>query len=95
MPTLKEASPYRPVRRLFWDLETSPNVVLSWRAGYKINITHDSILKERAIICVCWKWEGESKVHHLEWDKGCDKNLLKEFLKVVEDADEMMIKCSG
>jgi len=80
---------YKP-RRLFWDIETSPNVVYAWRTGYKLNINHRSIVKERAIICISYKWEGNSEVHTLSWNKGCDKKLLKKFLKVAKRADELI-----
>jgi len=76
------------MKRLFFDIETSPNVVLSWGVGRKISIDYSNIIKERAIICVCWKWEGSSKVYSLEWDKGDDKKLLEDFIKVLNNADE-------
>lgn len=76
-------------KRLFFDIETSYNVVSSWRVGHKINISHDNIIKERAIICICWKWHGEKTVHSLRWDKGCDKKMLIEFMKVLNSADEI------
>ena len=76
---------------LIWDIETSPNIGFFWRPGYKVTLTHDNILKERAIICICWKWAGERKVHHLTWDKNqCDKKMVKEFLKVAKEADELV-----
>lgn len=79
------------IRRLIYDLETSPNVCLSWRIGYKINIDHDNLLKERAIICIGWKWEGEKKVHALTWDKRQDdRAMLAEFIKVASQADELI-----
>jgi hypothetical protein len=79
------------INRLIWDLETSPNVVLSWRVGYKINIDHDNLLKERAIICIGYKWEGSDKVYALTWDKNqCDREMLRKFLEVCEQADEMV-----
>lgn len=84
------AAANRPKRRLFFDIETSPNVTFSWRIGRDINLTHDDILSERAIICVCWKWEGDSTVHSLQWNKGCDKDLLKKFAKVIDSADEVI-----
>lgn len=77
-------------KRLFFDIETSPNIVSSWRVGYNINITPDNIMQERAIICVCYKWAGESKVHSLTWDKGDDKQLLIDFMKVMSEADEVI-----
>jgi len=77
----------RPKRVLFFDIETSPNVVFSWRIGNKINLSHSNIINERAIICVCWKWQGSDKIYSLEWNKGDDKQLLKDFAKVINSAD--------
>jgi uncharacterized protein YprB with RNaseH-like and TPR domain len=76
-------------KRMFFDIETSPNVGIFWRAGYNLTITPYDIIQERAIICVCWKWEGSDEVHSLTWDKNhCDKKLLKKFVKELEKADE-------
>jgi len=70
------------IKRLFFDIETSPNIGLFWTAGYKLNIGHDNIIKERAIICICYKWAGEKEVHSLTWDnKQNDKSLLEKFVK--------------
>lgn len=77
-------------KRLFFDIETSPNLVFSWRVGNKINIDYNSIVNERAIICICWKWEGESKVYSLSWDKGNDKKMIQEFAKVMNEANEIV-----
>lgn len=76
------------INRLFWDIETSPNVGLFWQSGYKLNISHDSIVQERAIMCICYKWESEKKVHSLEWDKGDDKKMVEEFIDILSMADE-------
>jgi hypothetical protein len=78
------------IRRLFWDIETSPNIVFSWRCGSKIFVSHDSIIRERAIICICYKWEDKKKVHALTWDDGDDRRLVQEFAAVMEEADEMV-----
>jgi hypothetical protein len=76
---------------LFFDIETSPNVGLFWQAGYKLNITYESIIKERAIICICYKWEGEEKIYSLEWDENQnDKKLLEDFIKITNEADEII-----
>lgn len=77
-------------KKLFFDIETSPNVVFSWRIGSKVNLSHDNIINERAIICVSYKWEGEDKVYSLAWDKGCDKELLEKFSKIIDSADEIV-----
>jgi hypothetical protein len=76
-------------KRMFFDIETSFNVGIFWRSGYNLTIQPDDIIKERAIICVSWKWEGSDKVHNLTWDKNqCDKKLLKAFIKELNKADE-------
>jgi hypothetical protein len=64
--------------------------MFSWRAGWKINLQPHMIIRERAIICICYKWEGQKKVHSLTWKKGDDKAMLKEFSKVMAQADEMV-----
>jgi DNA polymerase elongation subunit (family B) len=77
-----------PFRIMFWDIETSPNIVTSWRVGYKLQISYDNIIKERSIICICWKWEDEEKVYYLTWDKEQnDKAMLEKFVKEMAKAD--------
>lgn len=78
-------------RRLFFDIETSPNIGFFWTAGFKLNISTDSIIKERAIICICYKWEDEKETHALTWDsKQSDKKMLQDFIKVANEADEIV-----
>lgn len=78
-------------RRLIFDIETSPNIGMFWEAGYKKNIPYENIIKERAIICICYKWEGEKKVHGLFWDENQDdKTMLETFLQVANEADELV-----
>lgn len=78
-------------KRIFFDIETSPNITYSWRIGYKLNLgTHD-IIKERAIICISWKEEHDDKVHTLTWDENqCDKTMLEIFADIIKDADEVV-----
>jgi predicted PolB exonuclease-like 3'-5' exonuclease len=72
-------------------LESSPNIGLFWSSGYKQNIDYQNIIKERSIICICYKWEDEKQVHSLSWDKNqSDKKLLQEFIKVANQADELV-----
>lgn len=78
-------------KRLYLDIETSPNVGLFWSAGYKQNIDYSNIIKERAIICICYKWEDDKTVHALTWDsKQNDKKMLEEFIKIAKQADELV-----
>ena len=77
--------------RLYYDIEVSPNIGLFWQTGHKISVGYESIIKERAIICIAYKWEGQKKVYSLHWDnKQCDKKMLKEFAKVLNSADEVV-----
>jgi len=78
-------------RRLFFDIETSPNIGLFWEAGFKKNITTDNIIKERAIICICYKWEDEKEIYSLQWDsKQNDKAMLTKFIEVANTSNEMV-----
>lgn len=85
-------APAMKVRRLFIDLETSPNVVYSWRAGFKINISPESIIEERAIICAGYKWQGEDEVVHCpSWTKrGDDRAVLEHIIPIMESAVEVV-----
>lgn len=79
------------IRRLFFDIETSLNVGLFFQTGHKITIGHENIVKERAIICICYKWSGNKKVYSLQWDsKQDDKKMLQDFLEVANQADELV-----
>jgi len=77
-------------KRLFFDIETSPNLVYSWNVGRKISLTHDNLVHERAVICICYKWEGDDTVFSLTWNKGDDKQMLETFTKVLNSADEIV-----
>lgn len=79
-----------PPRRLFLDIETSPNIVTSWGIGRMITLSPENIIKERQVICVCWKWEGNLEVQELHWNKGNDKTLIKDFAKIINSADEIV-----
>lgn len=78
-------------KRLFFDIETSPNIGLFWQAGYKQKIDYQNIIQERAIICICYKWEDDKEVYFLTWDrKQNDKGMLEKFIEVANDADELV-----
>ena len=85
----------REQRVLIYDIETSFNIGWFWRTGYKLNITPDQIIKERAIICVSYKWLGEDQVYNLVWDKNQDdKFLIEQFIEVMNEAD-MLVAHNG
>jgi DNA polymerase elongation subunit (family B) len=78
-------------KRLYFDIEVSANVGLFWQSGFKLNIGTENIIKERAIICICYKWEEDKDVYYLHWDKKqCDKKLLQDFIKIANEADELV-----
>ncbi len=76
---------------MIWDIETSPNVVWTFNIGFKVSLGPNLIKEERKIICICWKWEGESETYELHWDKNQDdKEMLRKFVEVASEADEMI-----
>ena len=78
-------------RRLYFDCECSPNIGFFWSSGFKLNIGPQNIIKERGLICICYKWEDEKETHSLNWDaKQCDKKMLQAFVKIVNEADELV-----
>jgi len=64
--------------------------IKSRNIGYKLNISHDNIINERAIICACYKWEDEDKVHSLVWNNGDDGELIYRLYDVLMEADEII-----
>jgi DNA polymerase elongation subunit (family B) len=79
------------IKRLFFDIETSPNIGFFWSSGYRKTISPDNIIKERVIICICYKWEEEDKVNYLSWDENQDdKKMLSEFIQIANQADELV-----
>jgi hypothetical protein len=78
----------KTARILFYDIETSWNEGWFWRSGYKVRITPEQIIKERAVICVSYKWAGEDEVYTLAWDRNQnDKFLIDQFKDVLQEAD--------
>lgn len=64
---------------------------MSWRIGYKINLDHDNLLKERSVICIAYKWANQSNVTVLTWDKNQnDKEALRQFVDEANKADELV-----
>lgn len=89
------SSEEREQRILIYDIETSFNIGWFWRTGYKLNITPAQIIKERAIICISYKWLGDNQVYNLVWDKNQDDRfLLEQFIEVMNEAD-MLVAHNG
>lgn len=77
-------------KRLFFDIETSYCEGWFWRPSFKTQITYDQVLKESAIICICYKWDGSDKIHNIRWNKGDDTELIHKFIDVILEADEVV-----
>jgi DNA polymerase elongation subunit (family B) len=83
-------------RIMYLDIETSQNLFWGWELG-KQHIGYDQIFKEKEIICICYQWEGSSKVNSLTWDSkkynlfirddDADKEMLKKFEAEYTQAD--------
>lgn len=80
----------KPFKRLFFDIETSPNLVYSWSVGRKVHIGYENIVKERAIICLCYKFEGEKQVKAITWENGDDRPIIEQFAEIISTADEVI-----
>lgn len=79
------------IRRLFLDIETSPNKGYFWAAGYKINISPDNISEERKIITAAWKWQGSSKIHSADYGKNQDdRKVVETMIDVCNSADQVV-----
>lgn len=79
-----------PIKRLFFDIETSYYLVPTFNF-WKVNINPDNIIREKKIICICYKWQYEDTVHRLVWDsKQDDTKLIKDFIQVIKHADEIV-----
>lgn len=77
-------------KRLFFDIETSPLLVATWRIGYNINLNYANIIEDWKIICISYKFEG-GQIHTLTWDNNRDdRDLLLEFTKIAANADEII-----
>ena len=77
-------------RRLFYDIETSFGIYCSFGQGWNKTIGYQDEIVEPRIICICYKWEGDKKVHYLKWDEGDDKKMIEDFIKVLNQADEII-----
>ena len=79
-----------PVKRLFFDIETSPMVFWGWRCGQQY-MRPDQIIDNWKVICIGYKWQHEDQVYALQWDdEQGEKEMLKKFIKILGEADEII-----
>ena len=88
---VEELTNYTGMKRLFFDIETSPCVGWFWRPSYKTRLSYDNVIEDAKIICISYKWQGEEETYTLDWGKEQDdKKLIKQFIKIMESADEIV-----
>jgi DNA polymerase elongation subunit (family B) len=76
------------MRKLLFDIETSLGEAYVFGTAYKTNIFWQQLKTPPKIICIAYKWHGQSKTYCLDWGKKkCDKDPLKKFLKILNSAD--------
>lgn len=79
-----------PIKRLFFDIETGYYILKIRTFSLKNKISYfnpNDIEVEKQIICISYSWQNEDTVHTLDWRMG-EKKMLKEFIKIMEQADE-------
>lgn len=76
---------------LVFDIEKMYAKAAVWSTG-KQYVGHNQLLDNSRIICICYKWLGEKKVHSLEWNlkTGNDVPMLKKFNKIAAKADFLL-----
>ena len=78
------------MKRLFFDIETSPCIGWFWRPSYKTRLTYDHVIEDAKIICISYKWE-DGEVKTLVWDKNKDDGaMIKKFVKIMNQANEII-----
>lgn len=79
------------MKRLYFDVETSPCIGWFWSPGWKVRLNYDNVIEHAKIICISYKWQDEEEVHTLTWNKRkCDKKMIEKFVKVMNRADEIV-----
>lgn len=83
-------------RILCYDIETSLQTVTVFSLKYNDFIDPASIVTERHVVCICWRWLGETKVHSVSLlddpkrfkkDIHDDLHVLTVFHKILSEAD--------
>lgn len=77
---------------LYWDIETSPNVVYTWGAGYEENVI--KVIRPWFIISAAWRWEGEPQkdthcviVTPEEAKESDDRRVVEVIRDLLDEAD--------
>lgn len=75
------------MKTLVFDIESAPSQAYVWGAWKQnIGLVMD-IQPEGYIMSIAYKWLDDSEVHYLENRTDNDKKLMKDFVKVLDEAD--------
>lgn len=74
------------MRLLFFDLETSPNLVYTWGL-FNQNIGINQIVEPTQVLCFGAQWYGESKVHFRSVHHDGREAMLKHLHELMDEAD--------
>lgn len=81
-----------PKKRLFFDIETTYYQlhIKTWQLRNNVKYFNpNDIVQEKEIICISYKWQGDDKVHTLDWRMG-EKEMIKQFISIMGEADEII-----
>ena len=82
-------------RILLYDIETTHNVVASFQLRDEYT-PHTNIIQERYVVCACWKWLDDKKIHSVSVlddqkryrkNPHDDKHVIETLHKVLSEAD--------
>lgn len=83
-------------RILYYDIETSLQLVAVFSLLHNDYIDPSSLVTERYIISACWNWEGDDKIHSVsvlddpkryEKNPSDDYHVIKKLHEVMSEAD--------
>lgn len=86
----------REPRILFWDIETSLELVAVFDLKYNDFIDPANLVTERYVICASWKWAGEKTIHHVSVldnpklyakEPANDRHVIETLHNVLSSAD--------
>lgn len=86
-------------RIVLWDIETTHNIVATFRLWGEEYIPHENVLQERYVVCACWKVLGEKQVHSVATTDDLkrfkanphdDRHVVETLHKVASEADVLV-----
>lgn len=81
---------------LYFDIETTPEIVAQFGIRGKKNTSHTQVLKRSVVMCISWAWNDANVQHKMfdlplyDWyskDDDSDYNLIKDFTEQAQRAN--------